>query len=137
MSCESFEDVKGTSAPIGITHVVGFSMQNFSEQIEKRGQLANQCELFVRSCIGMRSATIGIAASLVQDGPWGLGRRGQVLNWIGAKRYELPECATTFRQAAIVHEVGALRQRDDASAAVAADRAVVKRRKIRARGRGA
>jgi len=31
---------------------------------------------------------MALPLSLVQDGPEGLGRRGQVLNWIGAKRYE-------------------------------------------------
>jgi hypothetical protein len=38
----------------------------------------------------MRQADIGIVASLVLDGPerGPAGRRGQVLNWIGAKRYE-------------------------------------------------
>ena len=78
---------EGTSAPIGITQVVGFSMQNFSEQIEKRGQLASYGELFSLEAVSNAGRRYGIAASLVEMARGGLGRRGQVLNWIGAKRY--------------------------------------------------
>ncbi|HEV3104073.1 MAG TPA: hypothetical protein VGZ01_00070 [Trinickia sp.] len=79
---------KKTSAPIGITQVVGFCMQDSSEQIKKRGQLALGAASFSLEAVSDAARRYGIAASLVQDGPWGLGRRGQVLNWIGAKRYE-------------------------------------------------
>jgi hypothetical protein len=65
------------------TQVVGFS-----EQIEKRGQLATIKASFSLEAVSVATCQHGVPPAWYMIARRGLGRRGQVLNWIGAKRYE-------------------------------------------------
>ncbi len=70
------------------TQVVGFSEQRSSEQIEKRGQLAAVKASFSLEAVSVATCQHGVPPAWYMIARRGLGRRGQVLNWIGAKRYE-------------------------------------------------
>jgi len=70
------------------TQVVGFSEQRSSEQIEKRGQLATIKASFSLEAVSVATCQHGVPPAWYMIARRGLGRRGQVLNWIGAKRYE-------------------------------------------------